>query len=196
MEKRTMIALLITIVLLFFFQMYFAPKQQPVQEATPAKPEQQVQAKTDQPGQEKTGGGLQQAKKEAPKLAEVKVTKRFLAETPLLNVTFSDLGGGIDSVKLTQYKETVKEKNGKELIGDIKPFSYLPRVSRTTNGETISDRTIFKPDRNGITVNDKPETIIFSGTLTDGKRVRKIYTFYPDKYTIDMKVLSPITARN
>ena len=188
MEKRTMIALLITIVLLFFFQMYFAPKQQPVQEATPAKPEQQEQAKTDQTAQVKTGSGIQQAKKEAPKPAEVKVNQRFLAETPLLKVTFSDLGGGIDSVKLTQYKETVKEKNDKELIEDIKPFSYLPRVSRTTNGEIISDRTIFKPDRNGITVKDKPETIIFSGTLTDGKRVRKIYTFYPDKYTIDMKV--------
>jgi YidC/Oxa1 family membrane protein insertase len=188
MEKRTMIALLITIVLLFFFQMYFAPKQQPVQEATLAKPEQQVEAKTDQPAQAKTGSGLQQAKKEAPKPAEVKINQRFLAETPLLKVTFSDLGGGIDSVKLTQYKETVKEKNDKELIEDIKPFSYLPRVSRTVNGETISDRTIFKPDRNGVTVKDKPETIIFSGTLTDGKRVRKIYTFYPDKYTIDMKV--------
>jgi YidC/Oxa1 family membrane protein insertase len=188
MEKRTMIALLITIVLLFFFQMYFAPKQQPVQEATLAKPEQQVEVKTDQPAQAKTGSGLQQAKKEAPKPAEVKINQRFLAETPLLKVTFSDLGGGIDSVKLTQYKETVKEKNDKELIEDIKPFSYLPRVSRTVNGETISDRTIFKPDRNGVTVKDKPETIIFSGTLTDGKRVRKIYTFYPDKYTIDMKV--------
>jgi YidC/Oxa1 family membrane protein insertase len=188
MEKRTMIALLITIVLLFFFQMYFAPKQQPVQEAMPAKPEQQVQAKTDQPAQVKTGSGLQQAKKEAPKPAEVKVNQRFLVETPLLKVTFSDLGGGIDSVKLTQYKETVKEKNGKELIEDIKPFSYLPRVSRTTNGETASDRTIFKPDKSGLTIKDKPETIIFSGTLTDGKRVRKIYTFYPDKYTIDMKV--------
>jgi YidC/Oxa1 family membrane protein insertase len=188
MEKRTMIALLITIVLLFFFQMYFAPKQQPVQEAMPAKPEQQVQAKTDQPAQVKTGSGLQQAKKEAPKPAEVKVNQRFPVETPLLKVTFSDLGGGIDSVKLTQYKETVKEKNGKELIEDIKPFSYLPRVSRTTNGETASDRTIFKPDKSGLTIKDKPETIIFSGTLTDGKRVRKIYTFYPDKYTIDMKV--------
>ena len=188
MEKRTMIALLITIVLLFFFQMYFAPKQQPVQEAPQAKPEQQIQTKTDQPAQVKTGGATQQAKKEAPKSAEVKVAQRFLAETPLLKVTFTDLGGGIDSVKLTQYKETVKEKNDKELIEDIKPFSYLPRVSRSSNGEIASDRTIFKPDKTSITVKDRPETIVFSGTLTDGKRVRKIYTFYPDKYTIDMKV--------
>jgi YidC/Oxa1 family membrane protein insertase len=187
MEKRTMIALLLTIVLLFFFQMYFAPKQ-PVQEAPQAKSEQQVQTKTDQPAQTKATGNIPQTKTEAPKPTEAKATQRFLAETPLLKVTFSDLGGGIESVKLTQYKETVKEEQGKELMEDIKPYSYTPRVFKATNGATVNDRTIFKPDKTSINVKDKPETIIFTGTLTDGKRIRKIYTFYPDKYTIDMKV--------
>lgn len=187
MEKRTMIALLVTIVLLFFFQMYFTPKQ-PVQETPQAKPEQQVQTKTDQPGQVKTAGSIPQAKTEAPKPEEAKVTQRFLVETPLFKVTFSDLGGGIESVKLTKYKETVKQEHGKELIEDIKPYNYTPKVFKTANGTTISDRTIFKPDKTGMTVKDKPETIIFTGTLTDGKRIRKIFTFHPDKYTIDMKV--------
>jgi len=187
MEKRTMIALLVTIVLLFFFQMYFAPKQ-PVQETPQAKPEQQLQTKTDEPAQTKTTGSVPQAKTETPKPAAAKATQRFLAETPLLKVTFSDLGGGIESVKLAQYKETVKEEQGKELIEDIKPYGYTPRVFKTTNGSTINDLTIFKPDKTSLNVKDKPETIIFSGTLTDGKRIRKIYTFYPDKYTIDLKV--------
>ncbi|MGD9577762.1 MAG: membrane protein insertase YidC [Syntrophorhabdus sp.] len=187
MEKRTMIALLLTIVLLFFFQMYFAPKQ-PVQEAPQAKPEQQEKIKTDQTVKDKTTAGVPQAKTEAPKSEEAKATQRFLAETPLFKVTFSDLGGGIESVKLTQYKEAVKGEQGKELIEDIKPYSYTPKVFKTANGSTINDRTIFKPDKTSVHVKDKPETIIFSGTLTDGKRIRKIYTFYPDKYTIDMKV--------
>ena len=188
MEKRTMIALLLTIVLLFFFQMYFAPKQQPEQATPQAQSEQPAQTKADQPIQQKTGGSVQQTQKETPKPAEPKATQRFLAETPLLKISFSDLGGGVDSVKLTQYKETVKDKKDKELIEDVKPYSFLPRVFKITNGETITDRTIFRPDKTTLTVKDKPETIIFSGTLTDGKRVRKIYTLYPDKYTIDMKV--------
>lgn len=187
MEKRTMIALLITIVLLFFFQMYFTPKQQPVQDAPQAKPEQQGQTKTDLPAKTTTAGEARQTK-ETPKPSEAKATQRFHAETPLLKVTFTDLGGGIESVKLTRYNETVKEKTSKELIEDIKPYSYLPRVSRTSNGETVSDRTVFKPDRTSLQVKDKPETIIFSGALTDGKRIRKIYTFFPDTYTIDMRV--------
>jgi YidC/Oxa1 family membrane protein insertase len=107
MEKRTMIALLITIVLLFFFQMYFTPKQQPEQQAPQGKSEQQGQTKTDQSVQPKAGDGTQQVKKESPKPSEVKTTQRFLAETPLLKISFSDLGGGIDSVQLTQYKVKV-----------------------------------------------------------------------------------------
>jgi YidC/Oxa1 family membrane protein insertase len=196
MEKRTMIALLITIVLLFFFQMYFTPKQQPEKQAQQATPEQQAQTKQDQAAQPKIGGDIQQPKKESPKPPEVRATQRFLAETPLLKISFSDLGGGIESVKLTQYKETVKEKKDKELFEDIKPYSYLPRVFKNANGETTTDNTIFKPDRPGLTVKDKPETIIFSGTLTDGKRVRKIYTLYPDKYTIDIKVEVEATEAN
>lgn len=187
MEKRTMIALGLTIVLLFFFQMYFAPKQ-PVQEAPQAKSEQKAQTKTDQPAQAKTTGSVPQSKTETSKPEETKATQHFLAETPLLKVSFSDLGGGIESVKLTQYKETVKGDQGKEIVEDIKPYSYTPRVFKTANGSTVNDRTIFKPDKTGINIKDKPETIIFTGTLTDGKRIRKIYTLYPDKYTIDMKV--------
>ncbi|HNY71513.1 MAG TPA: membrane protein insertase YidC [Syntrophorhabdus sp.] len=187
MEKRTMIALLLTIVLLFFFQMYFAPRQ-PVQEAPQAKPEEKAQTKTDAPSQPKVTGSVPLTKTEAPKPEETKATQRFLVETPLFKVTFTDLGGGIESVKLNQYKEAVKGVGGKELVQDIKPYSYTPKVSKTTNGSTVNDRTIFKPDKNRMSIQDKPETIIFSGTLTDGKRIRKIYTFYPDKYTIDMKI--------
>ncbi|OPY72004.1 MAG: Membrane protein insertase YidC [Syntrophorhabdus sp. PtaU1.Bin050] len=175
MEKRTMIALGLTIVLLFVFQMYFTPKQQPVQNVPPKQVEE-TQAVKEKPA--------------APPQAEDKKTmQRILVETPLLKVTFSDLGGGIESVKLQRYKDTVKKDSAeKELVEDIKPYTYLPRVFKVANGETVHDRTYFKSDRAGITVRDQAETLIFSGTLTDGKRIRKIYTLYPDKYTIDMKV--------
>ncbi|OPY75108.1 MAG: Membrane protein insertase YidC [Syntrophorhabdus sp. PtaU1.Bin153] len=175
MEKRTMIALGLTIVLLFVFQMYFTPKQQPAQNA-PAK-------KVDETG-------AVQTKPTAPAQAEnKKPTLRVLAETPLLRVTFSDLGGGIESVKLQRYRETVKkDSTEKELVEDIKPYTYLPRISKIENGQTIDDGTYFKPDKTAVTVRDQPETLIFAGSLTDGKRIRKIYTLYPDRYTIDMRV--------
>ena len=190
MEKRTIIAIGLTIVLLFFFQMYMGPKEPQKQPAQPAaKTEQAPQkgeaAKATTPS---APGGVAQPSASAAQKAEQKATKTITAETDLLKVTFTDLGGGISSVKLRKYKQTVKGPNDKEMIEDVKPYIYLPKTFSAVTSGTATDGTLFRADRDGIQVKDKPETIVFSGTLTDGRTVRKIYTFSPGTYTIDMKV--------
>ncbi|HNT69693.1 MAG TPA: membrane protein insertase YidC [Syntrophorhabdaceae bacterium] len=195
MEKRTIIALLITIVILFFFQFYFAPKEQPKQpQATgEAQTKEKPQAKdADLKAEEKTAKSkavTSSAKKTGriPARAEKRDPKDVFVETPYLKVALTDLGGGIRSVQLKRYKETVKDDKNKEVVEDVKPFIYIPKISRTVNGDAVDDRTYFTPDREAVTVKDKPETLIFTGALEDGKKVRKVYTFYPDNYLIDMK---------
>jgi YidC/Oxa1 family membrane protein insertase len=195
MEKRTIIALFITIVILFFFQTYFTPKEQPKQPQTTGETQtkEKPQAKdADLKAGEKTAKSesiLPSAKKpgKAPVRAEKRYPKDVFVETPYLKVVLTDLGGGIRSVQLKQYKETVKDDKNKDVIEDVKPFIYIPKISRTVNNEAVDDRTYFTPDRVAVTIKDKPETLIFTGTLEDGKKVRKIYTFHPDNYLIDMK---------
>lgn len=195
MEKRTIIALVLTVIILFFFQTYFAPKEQPKQpQATgETQTKEKLQAKdTDVKKEEKTTeskAASAPAKKpgKTPARIEKRDPKDVFVETPYLKVTLTDLGGGIRSVQLKRYKETVKGAQNKEIIEDVKPFIYIPKISRSVNSQTIDDRTYFKPDRENITIKDKPETLIFTGILEDGKKVRKIYTFYPDNYLIDIK---------
>jgi YidC/Oxa1 family membrane protein insertase len=195
MEKRTIIALLLTVIILFFFQYYFSPKEQPKQpQATgEAQTKEKPQAKDAEVKKaEKTvkSESIPPSAKQ-PVKTTAKVEKRdpkdVFVETPYLKVVLTDLGGGLRSVQLKQYKETVKGPQNKEVIEDIKPFIYLPKISWSVNNHTVDDRTHFKPDRESIAVKDKPETLTFTGTLEDGKKVRKIYTFYPDNYLIDMK---------
>ena len=114
--------------------------------------------------------------------------KNIVVETPLLTVTLLDFGGGIKSVKLKQYKETVKDTKDKEMIEDIKPYIFLPKVFKTIDNEIIDDSTTFKSDKGGLVVTDKEGTITLTGTLTNGTKIKKIYTFHPDTYTIDMNV--------
>jgi YidC/Oxa1 family membrane protein insertase len=189
MEKRTIIALGLTIVLLFFFQTYFGPKEPQKQ---PAQPGQKVEQAEKQKGEEKAAPapaapGSVAAPAAAPQKAEQKATKQITVETDLLKVTFTDLGGGISSVRLKKYKQTVKGPDDKEMIEDVKPYIYIPRAFAALSSETVNDRTIFTPDRNGVQVKDKDETIVFSGALTDGRVVKKTYTFHPGTYTIDVK---------
>jgi YidC/Oxa1 family membrane protein insertase len=189
MEKRTMVALGLTIVLIFFFQMYFSPKG-PEQPQT-AQKTAEVPGKTEAPqkGEVKaTGPGPQASLPAGPAKAEQKPTKEIKVNTDMLEVTLTDLGGAISSVKLKKYKEKVNGPESKEMIEDVKPYVYIPKVSGAVSGETANDRTIFKSDRDAVTVADKPETLIMSGTLSDGRAVRKTYTFHPGVYTVDMKV--------
>jgi YidC/Oxa1 family membrane protein insertase len=192
MEKRTIIALVLTVVILFVFQTYFSPgPQQPVQQ--PQKNEQvkeeeknKAQAITKEVQKGETG----QKRKGITAKPETEAIppKDIFVETPLLKITLTDFGGGIKNVQLKQYKETVKGEKDKEIIEDVKPYTYLPAISRVVNNQTIDDRTSFKTDRDNLIIKDKPEKIVFTGVMSDGKKVKKTYTFYPDAYTIDMNI--------
>lgn len=196
MEKRTIIALVLTIAILFVFQTYFAPKsQQPdesKQKAEQVQTKEQTQPKAQPKAQEEHKGVTPQKQKDEaakkPLTKPVAEAKEIFAETPLLKITFLDLGGGIKSVKLKNYKETVKGSNAKEMIENIKPFIFTPRVFKTVNNEIIDDGTIFRPDKTNVSITSKEDTLTFTGTLINGTKVIKRYKFYPDSYTIDMNI--------
>jgi YidC/Oxa1 family membrane protein insertase len=193
MEKRTIIALVLTVVILFVFQTYFAPKpQQPVEQSQKKEQVKEGEKNKTQPiaKEEVQKEEVKQSKKgiAIKSKTEAKPPKDVIVETPVFKVTLTDFGGGIKNVKLKKYRETVKEDKDKEIIEDINPYVYLPTVSKVINNETIDDRTSFKPDRDNIIIKDKPEKVVFTGALSDGKKVKKTYTFYPDTYTIDMNI--------
>ncbi|HOJ72029.1 MAG TPA: membrane protein insertase YidC [Syntrophorhabdaceae bacterium] len=188
MEKRTIFALILTAIIIFFFQMYFTPKEP---QKAPAPPKTEV-TRTEQDRQtpDKQQVGLITDKKKDKKkpVIEVKPPKDIQIETPLLSITMMDFGGGIKSVKLKKYKETVKDSKPKELIENIKPYIYIPRVTKVSGNETFDDRMNFKVDKTGLNIQDKPETITFTGMMADGSKVKKSYTFYPDTYTFDINI--------
>jgi YidC/Oxa1 family membrane protein insertase len=195
MDKRTIIALVLTVVILFVFQTYFAPKPQTTEQ--PQQTKEQVKAKEEAKPQGQVAVKEEVQGKEAkPKTmtapvkpqAEAKPPKDVVVETPFLKVTLTDFGGGIKSVQLKKYKANVNEPKYKEMIEDLKPYAYLPAIIETVNNQTVDDRTSFKPDKESLTIKDKPETITFAGSLSNGQKVKKIYTFYPDTYTIGMNV--------
>ena len=189
MDKRTIIALGLTVVLLFFFQQYFGPKPPQQQPAQTGQSAEQTPKKGEEKGAATPSAATQPSSPSAPAgTPELKATREITVETDILKIAFTDLGGGIKSVKLKNYKEKVKGPENKEMIEDVTPYVYIPKVFGAVSGGTVGDRTIFKADREHVVLKDKPETVVFSGTLTDGRVVNKTYTFYPGTYTIDMKV--------
>ncbi|HVN23746.1 MAG TPA: membrane protein insertase YidC [Syntrophorhabdales bacterium] len=188
MDKRTLIALLLALVILFGFQYFFAPKEPPAppKEAAPAK---EAPAKVELPAAKPSAPGGVKTEAPAPTAPVAKAIKTYSVDTPLLKVALSDLGGSITSVRLVKYKETLGSPQGKELFEDIVPYRQMPIIMEAQTGGTATDATLFTSDKGNVNVKDTPETITFTGALTNGKKVKKIYTFYPDRYTIGLRVV-------
>jgi YidC/Oxa1 family membrane protein insertase len=188
MEKRTILALVLTMVVIFAWQFYFSPKQ-PASN-TPAQSQQQAPAPTSKGASDSTKQPLAPVPQGStvPAASGQKSTKQIVVTTPKLTVTFGDLGGGMTSVKLKEYKETVSGKEGKEILENLSPYEYLPALSGTADGKAFSDATVFTADHDSFTVADKPQTLTFTGTLTNGKKVRKIYSFSPDSYKVGLTI--------
>jgi YidC/Oxa1 family membrane protein insertase len=194
MEKRTLIAVLLTIVILFVWQFFMTPSTPPTKAPTqaPAEAQKQTGPTPDAPKSPAVVG--QETKGEAPATtpagaaATLKSTKEIVVETPKLRIVLGDLGGAITSVRLKDYKESVGKPEGKEIMENIAPYKYLPAVSQLSGGVTVGDATVFTADRGNITVTDKAETLVFSGALTNGKKVKKTYTFHPDVYSVSLAV--------
>ncbi len=186
MDKRTILALVLTMALVFVFQTYFTPKPAPAPakstEAAQGKSkgtESSIKAKEVTPGNAAVAGAAS---------SEKKTTKTITAETPLLKVSLTDLGGAVSSVALKKYKSTVKGDKSKELVEDIKPFLYIPAVSQTVGDKSINDSVIFTADRDSVIVTDKPQTIVFTGLMENGVQIKKSYTFHPDSYAVDFSL--------
>lgn len=188
MDKRTIIALLLAVLILFLYQMYFVQKNGGVQKSqtkTKQVEEETPKSRTSTPDERQPI----KLEKEVEQEKIIWPAKDIPVETPLFNVIITDIGGGIRSVKLKRYKERVKGNEGKEIIEDIMPYTYLPTISKRAGGKVIEDSIPFKPDRDHLIVKDRPGQVSFVGMLEDKTRIKKTYTFYPDKYCVDLEII-------
>jgi len=186
MDKRTIIVLVLTMAMLFVFQTYFMPQQAPQQPETQTQPAPQGEASKPAATTDAAPAapGATQPSPATTRPTDKKITKTVSVSTPYFDVTLADLGGGISSVKLRNYKATVKGAENKEIIEDVTPYVYNPAIHQ--NGSF--DRTYFTSDKAGLTVKDSPASITMTGALENGTKLKKIYTFHPDSYTIDLSV--------
>jgi YidC/Oxa1 family membrane protein insertase len=198
LEKRTLLALFLTVVILFVFQVFLAPKQSPQQQrpVTSTTPASKSEEKPAQSGSPTTSGAQTAQSQVGGSIAEaIAKAKTVTVQTKFLTVNFSEIGGAITSVRLKNYKQTVNGTTGKEVLDRIGPdYAYLPAVLQEPGTGNVNDLVKFAPDRDSFTVSDKPETITFTGTLSNGSKIKKLYTFQPEGYLLGMKIQVEGTA--
>lgn len=110
-------------------------------------------------------------------------------ETEKYTILLSTFGGGPISIKLKEYSYPW-EGNG--------PIEMLPGAVSAEpklifqGGQFDITRLHYHSEQSGtITVQGESRTIAFTFTRSDGATIQKIYTFYRDKYSFDLKTIIP-----
>jgi YidC/Oxa1 family membrane protein insertase len=187
MEKRTVIAFILSFLVLIIWSFLFAPKfeQKPPaeREPKPSGPVEEVASKPDFSVPDETP-----APQRTPTTAS---EKHIVVETPLYKITFSNVDAAIKSVKLKKYRLTTDPQAPfVELVtleGGARDFLkgrffYRPATQSDTLAYEVSDEAIrLAPD-------SAPRDLVFEAMNADGILIHQTFRFYPDNYAIDMFV--------
>lgn len=215
MDKRTLLAVVLSLAVLFAYQIFFAKPHvpratAPVEESKPTE-ERTISEKADIPAvvvAPKPVKARTVVKKDAP-------PKDILVETENYTAVFSTRGAALKSFQLKGYRKDcekcvrdiwpriknavtgntppTKERSA-ELIELVEVQEHMPYPLTLTFPESMTDMTAdsvyeTKTTRLDMTQKQDAQQLVFSRVFDDIK-VEKIYTFHPGNFsiTLDVKV--------
>ncbi len=184
MEKRILIAVVLSVLVLIIYPFVFPPPQPPPKREQASQPVQQKKEKVSPSGAEtmEVAGaiGIEE--------------KTITVETDFYKAVFTNKGGVIRHWELKQYWVDVKKKDNIVLFGpgEISVGAY-PMAVGVSDGELnkLLQSGLFSVEGGDLHLsNENPKgSIIF--TLVDpnsGKGVRKAFTFNNDSYKVDAEI--------
>ncbi|MBI3592332.1 MAG: membrane protein insertase YidC, partial [Nitrospirae bacterium] len=170
MEKRTLLAIIISVAILIVYQYFFVPATPPVTNQGAVKP------------------AVKEEERKAPapvllpKADVAAAEKDVTIENELYTAVLSSRGGTIKSISLKKYKD----KNGNPIA--LKGEDVLPPLSIGTDEEFQFSKANFSVRGKDIKLSPSVSQadLVFEYSA-DGRSIRRTYTFYNDKYAIDLK---------
>ena len=187
MDKRTFLAILLSLMVIFTWQAFFAKKPPPKQ---PESMQQAVQAKP--AGKEVTPEQLKPVHTRTILSQPVTGAEKDIpVETPLYTAIFTTKGGALKSLKLKDYRRTLnKDSEFVELVYVMDGMQKPLTVTFPESNVDILPESIFTTDRGSIDLTKNPDSrrLTFTQKYPNEMKVEKIFTFYPEKYAFDCEV--------
>ncbi len=187
MEKRALLALILSILVLYIWDYYFYPK--PQQTNKEVKEESKKVTKEDKESQEKISlDGI------FPQMSIDKLTegfKKWSISTNIYEVQILEVGARVFSTKLKKYKESLTEGAPPMELVAAKKAGYLPFSLSFIDHKDINidDITYQGPSETNISIGEKEsKRLEFSARVDNRFEVSKIYNFDGSNYTVDVEV--------
>ncbi|TFG37445.1 MAG: membrane protein insertase YidC, partial [Syntrophobacterales bacterium] len=192
MEKRTVLAIVLSLMILMGYQFYVA-KTQPPRMAEVVNQEAVTAAVEGEESQaEIEAGDVPLYQKSLDKKGADRGTgKDISVETALYSATFNTRGAALKSFTLKDYRQNIEANSALiELIDVREGMDYPLTVSFPNSSIDIPADVIYETDEEtvDIALSEEGKTLVFSWSYPGEIEIKKVYTFYPDKYIFDLEV--------
>ena len=198
MEKRTLLAFALCILVLVVWQtLFYKPPKKVIKgqgekavpsQATSAEKKVKEEKKAKAPAPTKNIPGTIALPKHTKPAME---GKQVIVDTPYYKATFSSRGGVLKSFLLKKYRETIDMKSPPKELVRVKDRLFSPLLTEfLDHRNTGLAYANFTPDRQELRLskNDKSGNVRFSWESPEGIKVTKVFTFYPESYLFDMEI--------
>ena len=189
MEKRVVIAFVLSILVLLAWSLLFAPKAPeapPKEEVTRVEKERAVPQSVEPPIAKPPT-----LPKEGAKVLPTVKEKEIVVETPLYRAILTNTGPAIKSFRLKKYRET-PELNSPliDLVHLGKSGEDFLKIDFNHQSNPESHKAIYHVDAESISLgpDSYPQDLTFKAVRPDGVSVNQTFRFYPDKYQVDLLV--------
>ncbi len=223
MEKRFLLAIVLCLFILMFYQSYMAKQQEEwkaLQEASQAELDSQEAPSSPFQAPVDTGAGREHpsappdilgSEADFPEPVSVLPCEEVIVDTPLYQATFCSHNGRLMSWRLKEYFASkdcncpvIEMFSGGgasdsiapaphvcvERIHALRPDEYPLGLEVSTGGSRAAIREMLRPDHSNLVVAEggSPGQLVFSGEDTRGRGIQRIYTFFADKYLVDLDI--------
>lgn len=190
MDKRTLLALALSFVVLLFWSVIFGPQSEPPppEQAAPYEHGQEP-IETTFTMQEAPGSVFSEPTPGLPPEPRQIEEREIVVETELYRAVLSNLGPSIKSFQLKRYFETTDFDSPMiDLFQRKGGVENLTAVDFVSPSLPVLDNLLYEPNRPSLVLQpgEPPREIAFSVELEGGVRVEKIFRFYSGLYQIDV----------
>jgi YidC/Oxa1 family membrane protein insertase len=183
MEKKTILAFVLSLAVLILWSVLFAPK--PAQKTEPQTKEESVKAQPAQTASPQPAPAGQKLEKPADTTAPSAEEKEVTVETPLYKAVFSSTGASIKSFLLKKYHLTTDPASPQvQLVHGQGPALD---VLFDSAGRKDANPIVYRVDENSLKLEAgaAPRELTFRATTSDGLQFQQTFRMDPDHYAIE-----------
>jgi YidC/Oxa1 family membrane protein insertase len=187
MEKRAILAIVLSLLVVVVWSLVFAPAPPPID--VPPTPQQgrETSPETPRPSGSSAPQGVSETPAPAPGASPGAVRETIVTvDTGVAQLALSSLGAGVKAVQLHDYRVTLDKEAPPITIAPVPGVSGIPLTAELRLGQRVTslENLDFVPSTAAVTLSQKqPEgTVTFRGQISPGVTVLRTFQFHHNSY--------------